>query len=616
MADIQTQLPVKLTDGTNTAAITAASAIKVDGSGVTQPISGTITVTPTGTQTITGTVATTSTKIIGTAHGASAAGVLLLAVRNDNATTTLNATNNTYGAIAVDSQGRVLISGTITNSPTGTQSVLVTNTVTTVYSGTQTVTVNNGTITSIPSGIQTVTGSITSVPSGIQAVSGSVTSIPSGTQTVAGTITSVPSGTQTVAVTGTMTSADHKVQDTAFSGTPTGGLILAVRNDGGSSTLNPTNLRYGVIAVDEGGRVLVGGSLSVTPTGTQTIVGSVTSVPSGTQTIAGAVTSVPSGTQTITGSVTAVPSGTQTVTGTLVDPANKTLASAFSGMPTGAFILAVRNDNAATTLNPTNQSYGALAVDSQGRLLISGSITATPGGGTQTVAVINTVTTTYSGTQTVHVGSGSLTTVPSGTQAVSGSVTAIPSGTQNVNISSGSITAVPSGVQTVVGSVTSIPSGTQTVHMGSGSITAVPSGTQTVAGSVTAIPSGTQTVTGTITTSPAAEISTGIVTAYGTAASVANGSTGTISYTVSAGKTLYLKQIIASSSGAPCKVTLDYGAGPTVICVGFYAASNPTLVIPFKQPIGLAAGTALNIKIANFAGQAQDLYATFIGREV
>ena len=30
MADIQTQLPVKLTDNTNTAAITAGSALKVD----------------------------------------------------------------------------------------------------------------------------------------------------------------------------------------------------------------------------------------------------------------------------------------------------------------------------------------------------------------------------------------------------------------------------------------------------------------------------------------------------------------------------------------------------------------------------------------------------------
>jgi hypothetical protein len=66
VADIQTQLPVKLTDGTNTVAITAQSAAKVDGSAVTQPISGTVsiaanqtvTIVPSGTQTITGTVTT------------------------------------------------------------------------------------------------------------------------------------------------------------------------------------------------------------------------------------------------------------------------------------------------------------------------------------------------------------------------------------------------------------------------------------------------------------------------------------------------------------------------------------------------------------------------------
>jgi hypothetical protein len=36
MSNVKSQLPVKLTDDTNTAAITAGSALKVDGSAVTQ----------------------------------------------------------------------------------------------------------------------------------------------------------------------------------------------------------------------------------------------------------------------------------------------------------------------------------------------------------------------------------------------------------------------------------------------------------------------------------------------------------------------------------------------------------------------------------------------------
>lgn len=49
MADIQTQLPIKITDNENTVIITDDAALKVDGSHVTQPVSGTVTVIPSGT---------------------------------------------------------------------------------------------------------------------------------------------------------------------------------------------------------------------------------------------------------------------------------------------------------------------------------------------------------------------------------------------------------------------------------------------------------------------------------------------------------------------------------------------------------------------------------------
>jgi hypothetical protein len=56
MSDVQTQLPVKLTDNTYTVGITSGNALIVDGSGVTQPVSGTVTATPNGTFTVDGTV--------------------------------------------------------------------------------------------------------------------------------------------------------------------------------------------------------------------------------------------------------------------------------------------------------------------------------------------------------------------------------------------------------------------------------------------------------------------------------------------------------------------------------------------------------------------------------
>lgn len=49
MADVQSQLPIKITDNDNTVAITGDSALKVDGSHVTQPVAGTVTVISSGT---------------------------------------------------------------------------------------------------------------------------------------------------------------------------------------------------------------------------------------------------------------------------------------------------------------------------------------------------------------------------------------------------------------------------------------------------------------------------------------------------------------------------------------------------------------------------------------
>ena len=233
------------------------------------------------------------------------------------------------------------------------------------------------------------------------------------------------------------------------------------------------------------------------------------------------------------------------------------------------------------------------------------------------------------------------------TQPVSGTITSSPTGTYTV---AGTVNSTPTGTYTVAGTVNSTPTGTYTV---AGTVTNVPSGTQAVSGTITSTPTGTYTVTatsitvvsptaanlkaqvvgaGTAGTADAGVLSvqginnatplnvsnlaqTGIVVNYQTQASLANASTATLSYTVTAGKTLYLKGIMASSSGAPCKVIVDYGAGPTIAAVGFYSASMPFLAIDFIQPPAITASTVVNIKIQNNAGAAQDIYCTLMGEE-
>ena len=185
------------------------------------------------------------------------------------------------------------------------------------------------------------------------------------------------------------------------------------------------------------------------------------------------------------------------------------------------------------------------------------------------------------------------------TQPVSGTVTA-NAGTGNFNIvGTGSAGSAASGVVTVQG----IASMTALKVDGS----AV---TQPVSGTV-----AVSSVSGTVTVSQG-EVSTGIVTYYGTSAAVANASSGTITYTVTTGKTLYLKQIVASSSGGPCKVVLTYGSGPTTVVVGFYSAASPVFSVTFAQPISIASASSVNVVITNNSGVSQDVYAMVLGREI
>jgi hypothetical protein len=179
---------------------------------------------------------------------------------------------------------------------------------------------------------------------------------------------------------------------------------------------------------------------------------------------------------------------------------------------------------------------------------------------------------------------------------------------------------VASGTSSVNDGTITVANPVNTVTIASGTVTTSPSGTQTITGSGTAgtADAGVVSIQG-INNAYNLNVSllsqTGIVVNHDTSVDVANSSTGTVSYTVTAGKTFYLKGIIASSSGAPCKVIVDSGAGPTVYGVGFYSAAIPYLAMDFVQPPAISAGTVVRVKIQNNAGSAQTVYATIMGEE-
>ena len=176
MADIQSQLPVKLTDNTNTAAITSGAALKVDGSGVTQPVSGTVTLS---SQTVT--------------LGANPT----VTVAN-NPTVTIGASSVTQpvsGTVTLSSQTVTLGANptvTVANNPTVTiGSISITQPVSgTVTLSSQTVTLGSNPTVTVANNPTVTIGS----DSITQAVSGTVT-LSSQTVTLAQVVGSVGAGT-------------------------------------------------------------------------------------------------------------------------------------------------------------------------------------------------------------------------------------------------------------------------------------------------------------------------------------------------------------------------------------------------------------------------------------
>lgn len=85
--------------------VTAANALVVDGSTVTQPVSGTVAISSITTSVTPGTAATNLGKAEDTAHTTGDVGVFILGVRNDGSSTQLTSANFDYSPVSVDAYG-------------------------------------------------------------------------------------------------------------------------------------------------------------------------------------------------------------------------------------------------------------------------------------------------------------------------------------------------------------------------------------------------------------------------------------------------------------------------------------------------------------------------------
>lgn len=168
-----------------------------------------------------------------------------------------------------------------------------------------------------------------------------------------------------------------------------------------------------------------------------------------------------------------------------------------------------------------------------------------------------------------------------------------------------------------------IISGKLQVETGIINVNATSGSIQTIQGLASGFP---LTIQGLTSGSPVAtnqiEIISNTINAYGTSANVTTSNSSVVSYlNISVGQTFVLKEIIASASSGPVKVIVEYAAASTgpssgTYAVGFFTSANPTLALPFYQPIVATGPTYVRVTMRNDSAFTQDLYATIIGRLV
>jgi 6,7-dimethyl-8-ribityllumazine synthase len=109
------------------------------------------------------------------------------------------------------------------------------------------------------------------------------------------------------------------------------------------------------------------------------------------------------------------------------------------------------------------------------------------------------------------------------------------------------------------------------------------------------------------------------IDAYNTASAIAAGATSNHDYTVTAGKTLTLTQIEASSSGKmKIEVQIETGVATGVFnsrFVQFNSTNTPNMSIHISPTLQIAAGVRVRVIRTNRDLLAQDLYSTIGGQE-
>ncbi len=110
------------------------------------------------------------------------------------------------------------------------------------------------------------------------------------------------------------------------------------------------------------------------------------------------------------------------------------------------------------------------------------------------------------------------------------------------------------------------------------------------------------------------------VNSYKDASAIAAGASDSHDYTVTAGKTLYLSQVEASSSGkAKMILQVETGVATGVFnpyFAQFNSSASPSMSIHLEAPIPVAAGVRVRVVMSNRDLLAEDLYSTISGSEI
>lgn len=424
MADTPTGLAVKSlaaesvrsklvdTGGTNEAAISAAGRISVDGSGVTQPVSGTVAVSSITTAVVPGTAATNLGKAEDAAHSTGDTGVFVLAVRND-AGTALAGTDGDYIPFSTDNTGALRVTGgsagtqyvgdaAATSTPTGTMSVGLANSAapTDVSANNDAVAMwmlrNGSPVVNLASGGTLLVGG-------------------NGTAATALRVTLASDSTGVVTLTGSLPAGTNNIGDvdvltvpaplsTTGNGTAATALRVTLASDSTGTTIvtqaTASNLNAQVVgaaatdAAVSGNPVYMGGRAFAAAPTDMSADGDM--VPAWHLRNGAAATVLTAAGALIGGDAT---NGldvdvTRVIPGTTATALGKAEDAAHTTGDTGVFILAVRND-AGTALATTDGDYIPFSTDNTGALRVTGG---------------------SSGTQ--YVGDAAATSTPTGTVAM------------------------------------------------------------------------------------------------------------------------------------------------------------------------------------------------------